>query len=119
MSILRPSKRIASFVLAWFALFLGSAIASALIKPDGLQIVCASGGGMKTVDLDGNDGGVRASASMDCPFCASVVPPPPRLQAFLAKPSGLAHALHPIAAAHIAAATAPPLPSRGPPTFVL
>jgi hypothetical protein len=118
MNILRTSKLIACLVLAWFALFLGAAVASTAMKAGSMQMVC-SGGGMKLVDVDGNDGGKQSSANMDCPLCPSVAPPPPHLQAFLAKPSGLAHALHPIAAAHIAAATAPPLPSRGPPTFVL
>ncbi len=66
-------------------------------------------------DGDGNGGEVKASASMDCPLCASVAAPPSRLTALFTKPSALEHALHPIAAAHIAALTAPPLPSRDPP----
>jgi hypothetical protein len=115
MNALRSSKLIASLVLAWFALFLASAVASPVIKPGSMQIVCSAGGGMKMVDIDGNGGEVKASASMDCPLCASVAAPPSRLTALFTKPSALEHALHPIAAAHIAALTAPPLPSRGPP----
>jgi len=116
---LRSSKRIASLVLAWFALFLGSAVAATVIKPGGMQFVCSAGGGMKMVDVDGDGGDAKASARMDCPLCATVVPPPTRLNSLFTKPSALAHALHPIAAAHIAALTAPPLPSRGPPSFWL
>jgi len=33
--------------------------------------------------------------------------------------SPLAHALQPLSLAHIASLTAPPLPSRGPPVFLL
>ncbi|NDE53866.1 MAG: hypothetical protein EB069_04590 [Actinobacteria bacterium] len=101
MHTLRSSKLIAKLVLVWFALFLGSATA---------------GGGMKMVDTSGDDGGIGATASMDCPVCASVTaPPPPPLTVHFEKLSPLAHALHPIAAARIASVTAPPLPSRGPP----
>jgi hypothetical protein len=53
---------------------------------------------------------------MDCPLCASVAAPLLRLNALLIRPSALTHALQPLAAAHIAALTAPPLPSRGPPS---
>jgi hypothetical protein len=119
MQALRNSKLIASLVLVWFALFLGSAVASTVIKPGSMQIVCSAGGGMKLIDTDGNEGGVKASANMDCPLCASVAVPPPQHDALFLKPSALAYALRPIAAAHIAALTAPPLPSRGPPPSVL
>ena len=115
MQKLRNSKLIAKLVLVWFALFLGSAIASTVIKPDHLQMVCAAGGAMKIVDTNSDDGEVKASTSMDCPLCASVTAPLPPVTAHFDKLSSLAHALHPIAAAHIASVTAPPLPSRGPP----
>jgi hypothetical protein len=68
MHTLRNSKLIAKLVLVWFALFLGSAIASTVIKPDSLQMVCTASGGMKMVDMTGDDGELKASASMDCPL---------------------------------------------------
>ncbi len=119
MKALRSSKLIASIVLAWFALFLASAVASPVIKPGGVQMVCSAGGGMKMIDVDGNGGEVKASASMDCPLCAAVAALPSRSSSLFIKPSALEHALHPIAAAHIAALTAPPIPSRGPPSLLL
>jgi hypothetical protein len=119
MHTLRNSKLIARLVLVWFALFMGSAIASSVIKPGSMQMVCSAGGGMKMVDTSGDEGGIRATANMDCPLCASVTAPPPTLTVHFEKLTPLAHALHPIAAAHIASATAPPLPSRGPPTSLL
>lgn len=119
MESLRQSKRIAQLVLVWFALFMGSAIASTLIHPGQMQMVCTAGGDMKLVDV-GDEGDVPAVAvGMDCPLCASVAPPLPVQTSSLPTLSPLAHALHPVAAAHIASVTAPPLPSRGPPTSLL
>jgi hypothetical protein len=119
MHSLRSSKFIAKLVLVWFALFLGSAIASTVIKPGNLQMVCSTGGVMKMVDTSSDEGEIKASASMDCPLCASVTTPPLLLSIHFEKLSPLAHALQPIAAAHIASVTAPPLPSRGPPASLL
>lgn len=115
MHVLRGSKLITSLVLAWFALFLGSAVASSLIEPGKMQVICAAGGAMKLVDMDGNDGELPVLAKMDCPLCASFTAPLPQSGPLFVNPSALAHALTPIAAVHIAALTAPPLPSRGPP----
>lgn len=117
MSLSRPSPALTRFVLAWFALFVSLSIVSPMVLPTNLQTICTSSGGMKIVVLD--DDGVpqtQVSAGMDCPLCASPgAPPPSQLRPTLARPSALAHSLRPIAAAHIASATAPPLPSRGPP----
>ena len=119
MQALRSSKLMASLLLVWFALFLGSAMVSTLVNPSSLQMVCTSDGGMKMVDAGDTDGDVKLSKPMDCPLCISVTAPPPSSMAHLDKPSPLAHALRPVAAAHIASVTAPPLPSRGPPSFLL
>lgn len=82
-------------------------------------MACSAGGVMKIVDMGDDDGGLKASANMDCPLCASVTAPPLSLAIHFEKLSPLAYVLHPIAAAHIASVTAPPLPSRGPPTSLL
>ena len=120
MQVLRSSKFIASLVLVWFALFVGSAMASTLINPGTLQMVCSSDGGMKMVDTGGGDGDVKLGKTMDCPLCASVTTPPATTRSgHLHALSTLAHALQPVAAAHLASITAPPLPSRGPPALFL
>jgi hypothetical protein len=116
MAHLRSSKLIASLVLALFALFLGSAIASSLIKPGSMQVICAAGGGMKLVQTDAEEGKVAMTAGLDCPLCASVFAPVPDTAALFQKRSPLATALQSTAAARIVSATAPPLPARGPPT---
>ena len=119
MHTLRNSKLIAKLVLVWFALFLGSAIASTVIKPDSLQMVCTASGGMKMVDMTGDDGELKASASMDCPLCAHATPtlPPPTVADLAHVPDARSHILQRLPEAVLIARTAPPLPSRGPPVF--
>jgi hypothetical protein len=116
MQAIRSSKLMVSLVLAWFTLFLGASVASAVTKSDTLQMVCSAGGVMKWVDTDGGEGALKLGTGMDCPLCAGVSVPLPTAISTFEKPSPLAHALQTIAAAHIASSTAPPLPSRGPPS---
>jgi hypothetical protein len=117
MQTLRHAHQLTRFVLVWFALSLGVAMASPLVSPKSMDMVCTSGGVIKWVVSDEGDEAQPASASMDCPLCMSVAFPPAPLAQQAVKSSPLSHALQPIAAAHIASATAPPLPSRGPPAL--
>ena len=119
MQSLRNSKFIAGLVLVWFALFLGSAVTSAVLKPGSTQVICSAGGAVKIVDTGDDAKGGMATSGMDCPLCASVNVPLHNVECKSENPSPLAYALHPIAAAHITSLTAPPLPSRGPPTSFL
>jgi hypothetical protein len=116
MHILRTSQLIARLVLVWFALFVGAATASSFIQSDGLQMVCATGGGIKWVNAEDDGGSDTVSAGMDCPLCATVTPPPTLSNLQFQPPSPWVHALQPTVVVRIAAATAPPLPSRGPPS---
>jgi hypothetical protein len=117
MDYLRQAKTLARFVLVWFALSLGVAMASPLVAPKSMDLVCTTGGAMKIVFSDEADKAESSAHTMDCALCMAVGIPPAPISSQFTKPSSLAHALHPIAAAHIAAATAPPLPSRGPPVL--
>ena len=117
MEIFRTDKFLPRFLLVWFVLSLGIAAASSWESPKSMDLVCTSGGFVKVVISD-NDGTVHAPVhTMDCALCMAVGIPPSPIPSQFIKPSSLSHALHPIAAAHIAAVTAPPLPSRGPPTL--
>ena len=117
MQTLRHAHQLTRFVLVWFALALGVAMASPLVSPKSIDMVCASGGVMKLVVTDEGDEAQAANPSLDCPLCMGLAFPPAPVAAASIKPSPLSHALQPIAAAHIASATAPPLPSRGPPAL--
>ncbi|WP_284411051.1 hypothetical protein [Acidovorax sp. SUPP3334] len=103
------------WALAWFVLSLGVAIASPIVHPKVVEWVCSSVGSVTAV--------VRTEAGMeeagavhaDCPLCVLTGPPahPPTLALPALLP--LSRAVQSIPAARIAAATAAPLPARGPP----
>jgi hypothetical protein len=119
MQFLRNATRIIHFVLVWFALSVSVAIASPLVQLKAIDIVCTSTGSMKLVVQSDEYNSTSASPSLDCPLCASISATPPAFNTALTQPSPLSHALLPHVAALIASLTAPPLPSRGPPTFLL
>lgn len=123
MPIVRHAHRLARFVLVWFVLSIGVAVASPWVHPKTMDWVCTSSGTMKWVALDdAPDSDAAATVvqhTLDCPMCASFSAPLPVLRVPSWTASPLAQALQPLTAAHIAAATAPPLPSRGPPVFSL
>jgi hypothetical protein len=103
-------------VLAWFVLSLGVAVASPIVKPQDILLICTGSGAMKVLvkAADGSTSETVAS-TMDCPLCVSLGAPPPVTNTVVVLTQPLAYALQGLAAAHIAARTAAPLPARGPP----
>ncbi len=114
MQRLRQATFLARWVLVWFALSLGVAVASPLVKPQGMQLVCSAAGTAKLLPADGGDEGAGAGHLLDCPLCAATAAPPtarvvvPRIQP--ASPLGIA-----VAAPAKAPGAFAPLPARGPP----
>jgi hypothetical protein len=119
MQTLRHAHLLARFVLVWFALSIGVAIASPLVKPQGMDLICTGMGMMKLQAAQPDDGSPDLSPlTLDCPLCAHLNAPPPPLARLTAAPvQPLAYVLQSIPAAHIASLTAAPLPARGPPAF--
>jgi hypothetical protein len=117
MHTLRRAHLAARFVLVWFALSIGVAIASPIVKPQAMELICSGSGAIKVLVKTGDASTEQSGHTLDCPLCANLSAPPPvaRLTAEPAQP--LAHVLQSIPAAHIAALTAAPLPARGPPAF--
>lgn len=104
------------WVLAWFVASMGVAIASPLVHPQSIEVICSGAGAIKLL-VQTDDGTVEMGAmSMDCPLCSTASAPPPTPVVSVLPPHPLAHALQPVEAARIAAATAAPLPARGPPS---
>ncbi|WP_213958279.1 MULTISPECIES: DUF2946 family protein [unclassified Variovorax] len=103
-------------VLLWFMLSMGAAIASPIVHPQAVELVCSSAGAIKAV-VQTDDGAQELGAShMDCPLCVLTGAPPPAASlAKLPVIQPLGHAAQPIPAARLAAATRAPLPARGPP----
>lgn len=118
MNALRPSSMLIRLVLAWFALTLGVAVASPLVHPITMEMVCSAGGSMKVVAIDDDGKAVQAGHhTLDCPMCLAATLPAPPVNVRMELPQPLAYALRPIVAAHIAALVGAPLPPRGPPSF--
>ena len=115
MQALRNTAFLARLVLAWFALSLGVAIASPIVKPQSIELIC-SGGVVKLV-AQGDDPGTPAGPhTLDCPLCAATGAPPVAAHESGQTLQPLGHVLQSIPSARIAALTAAPLPARGPPT---
>jgi len=118
LQTIRSLRWLACSVLAWFVLSVGVAVASPLVNPQAMELICSGSGAIKLMVK--TDDGLQETAqghTLDCPLCAQVGAPPSTSQALLPVVHPLAHALRPIPAAHIAARTAAPLPPRGPPVF--
>ncbi len=117
LQTLRNARWITRLVLVWFALFLGAAVASPLVKPDSTQMVCSAMGGMKLVNLDADpDNSNTTSPGMECPLCAPSAGPVPSL-ASTPHPGGLGHALHPLESARLSSLIGLPWQARGPPSL--
>ena len=113
----RPSLTLRNWVLAWFMASLGMAIASPIVQPQSFQLVSsASGAVMLMAQVDDGAADRMGASGMDCPLCAPAGAPPAPDRVVVNPPQPLAHALQPVEAARFAAATAAPLPARGPPT---
>lgn len=119
MQPLRHAQRIARFMLVWFVLSIGVAIASPMVKPQGMQLVC-SGAGVVKVLVAGDDGRATTTTShtLDCPLCASISAPPP--MDYEAMPATAARVAAPAvsdAPAVFFVLSAPP-PARAPPALL-
>lgn len=118
MHALRNSRLLAGLALAWLVLTLGVAVASPLVQPKLLEMVCSSMGGMQMIELDGDSPLAQSPHALDCPLCLLAAAPPPSITVHFQQPQPLALALQPVVAARIAALVGAPLPARGPPALV-
>jgi hypothetical protein len=118
MGLFRPGPGWVRLVMLWFMLSLGVAAASPLVHPQSMELICSTGGMVKVVVQ--TDDGVQefGTTHWDCALCLVGGPPPLPSTAKLTSPLPLGYALQSIPAARLAAATAAPLPARGPPTLV-
>jgi hypothetical protein len=103
------------WVLAWFMLSLGVAVAAPVAQPQSMELVCSGTGSIRVVVH--TDDGVHEEGrlTMDCALCAPSGAPPAWPAMRLPSPPPPAYAVRPIPMARLAAATRSPLPARGPP----
>jgi hypothetical protein len=115
MQALRHATFLARLVLAWFALTLGVAIASPMVNPQAMELVCSGVGALKLVV--NSDGGTAPASghTLDCPLCASFAAPPAQAPVVAAASMPRGDRLAPISTSRVALRSAAPLPARGPP----
>ncbi len=116
---MRNTPWLAKLALLWFALTLGVAVASPMVNPQEELIICTSAGMVKVIlNADGSIS-TEASGELSCPLCVVSSAAPPSFSIALPEPvQPLGYVLQSIPAAHIAASTAAPPPSRGPPSYL-
>jgi hypothetical protein len=118
LQILRNAHHLTRLVLVWFALFVGAAVASPLVKPEAVQLVCSAIGGVKLVQADAAGADVDGVVSLDCPACLPLIAPPV-VDKLAPLPMGnLSHVLQPLPAAQLASLLGQPWQARAPPIFV-
>ncbi|OGB31102.1 MAG: DUF2946 domain-containing protein [Burkholderiales bacterium RIFCSPLOWO2_12_FULL_61_40] len=112
---LRQARTLAHWVLVWFVLAVGVAVAAPLVQPQSSTLVCTASGAVKL--LAGGDEGSVAPAhhTLDCVLCLALSAPPPAPVVVVAAVHALCHTPEGQPAAHTAWRTASPLPARGPP----
>jgi len=120
MRLLQRLRRpdLARLLLAWFVLALGVAVASPVVQPQSLELVCSAAGSVKLM-VQGDDGVHEVGAMhLDCALCLpGGAPPPLALAPALPVSLPLGRALQPVEAARLAVATAAPPPARAPPVL--
>jgi len=121
LQTLRNAHLITRFVLVWFALFVGVAVASPLVKPEAVQLVCSAIGGVKLVQVDTAgvdvDGAVAAHTALDCPACLPLIAPPAANLLTPVSTGNLSHVLQLLPAARLASLLGQPWQARAPPIF--
>lgn len=117
LQALRNTHRLTRLVLVWFALFVGVAVASPLVNPEGVQLVCTTAGSVKLLQLDAD--GEEAHGSHDGLHCALCLPvaAPPVVSVSVPVHVGLSYALLPSEQARLASLIGLPWQARAPPSF--
>ncbi len=118
LQTLRNAHLIARFVLVWFALSVGVAVASPFVKPQGMELLCSGSGAVKLLVQSDEGGEVIALHTLDCSLCATGYAPPSRVQCAVESGPTRTHGLERMPAFHFAAPSAAPLLARGPPASI-
>ena len=114
---LRNARHLTRLVLVWFVLFVGVAVASPLVHPEGVQMVCTSAGGVKVGQPDADSADALGGGhGLHCPLCLPVAAPP-LVAISLPGHAGLSFALLASEQALLASLTGLPWQARAPPVL--
>lgn len=118
MTIFRTLFSLRAWVLAWFVLALGVAVASPVVQPRAMEIVCSgTGTGATKILLHTSSGTLELGEhGSECPLCLVSGAPPAYLSSFSPVLMPLTHASALLFSSPVVAATAAPPPARGPPS---
>jgi len=116
MFIPRTAQLIARWVLMWFVMSLGAAVASPVLNPQASTVICTGAGMLKLVTL-GDDKVDLGSHSLDCPLCANLTAPPPMVTWDIEPPFDLAFSCQPLETARLASVLRGPWQARAPPVL--
>ncbi len=115
MQTLRNARFLARLVLAWMVLFVGIAVASPLVKPVSLEVVCSASAGTHIVVVADDGTPSDQNNGMHCPLCLPLSAPPAAVLTLPAAQTGLSYALHPLESARLQSLIGQPWQARAPP----
>lgn len=121
MQALRLPRQLIRLVLLLYVLSLGVAIASPLVNPEAMDLICTSSGYkfISKLDASSKKTGAGMSHLLDCPMCMAIgMTTFPATQNVPEPPHALSYALRSIPSAQLASLTSAPLPARGPPAII-
>lgn len=117
MKTLRSMSQLRWWVLAWFALHLGAAIASPIVQPKLMEMICSSAGALKIITQSADGSVALGDVGMDCSLCllGSSAPVTTHVQLPALAPQAGAPVIQGHVFAVIVMATPPP--ARAPPPY--
>jgi hypothetical protein len=115
MDSLRTAHRLAKLVLAWFVLSIGVAMASPIVLPQRMELLCAGSGITKLLVKTADGTEAAPSHGVHCALCVQASAPPPARPAAAVPPHPLSYAAQAATVSRTAVRTAAPPPGRGPP----
>lgn len=104
-------------VLVWLLLAFTVALASPLVHPKSIELLCSGTGSVKLL-VGGTDDADSTAMAPDCALCMQASAPPPAAALGAAAPLNLPYALLAVVHSVMAWRAAPPLPARGPPSVL-
>ena len=116
MKTLGPMERLRIWIAAWLLLGMGIAMASPIVQPRAMQLICSGAGAVKFLVQSPSSGTADAS-DMDCPLCLLSAAPPDPTPARLPTLLPVVKMPVPAASLRIPSSVADPPPARGPPFF--
>lgn len=119
MEPLCRTRHLARLLLACFAMALGVAMLSPLVRTQGMERVCTAAGEARWVAAGGNDAAAQDGQAhgLECVLCLPAMLPPATTQARAAAQSLPQHPASPLRQAHVPPLSRAAFPPRGPPVW--